>query len=89
MRLDKYLKVSRIIKRRAVGKELAQNDRVYLNDRLAKPSSEVHVGDILRVQFGQREITVRILTIMNQMKKGDESMFEILDQRYLEHEAAD
>ncbi|MDD4172434.1 MAG: S4 domain-containing protein, partial [Syntrophomonas sp.] len=47
MRLDKYLKVSRIIKRRTVAKDFAENDRVMVNGRVAKPSSEVKVGDII------------------------------------------
>lgn len=83
MRLDKYLKVSRIIKRRTVGKELASQERVYVNDKLAKPSKEVKVGDIIKIVFGNREITVEIKAIANQVKKNDEPLFEILDQRYL------
>ena len=59
MRIDKYLKVSRIIKRRAVAKELGDNDRLKVNGKLAKPSTEIEVGDIIEITFGHRQLTVR------------------------------
>lgn len=86
MRLDKYLKVSRLIKRRAVGKELALDSRVYINDKVAKPSSEVKAGDVLKIVFGNRQITVQITRIANQMKKNEEPLFEIIRQSYHEDE---
>ena len=60
MRIDKYLKVARILKRREVGKQLALNERLFINDRVAKPSSEVKAGDIVKIIFGHREITIRV-----------------------------
>ncbi|MDD2619900.1 MAG: S4 domain-containing protein, partial [Syntrophomonadaceae bacterium] len=52
MRLDKFLKVSRIIKRRSVARDFADSERVMINDRIAKPSSEVKIGDIISLQSG-------------------------------------
>ena len=56
MRLDKYLKTARILKRRSVSKELADQQRVYVNERIAKPSTEVKEGDLIKVLFGNREL---------------------------------
>lgn len=55
MRLDKYLKVSRIIKRRSVARDFADSERVLINGRIAKPSSEVKVGDVITLQSGQKK----------------------------------
>ncbi|MEG2707181.1 MAG: RNA-binding S4 domain-containing protein [Erysipelotrichaceae bacterium] len=85
MRLDKYLKVSRILKRRTLSKELADAHRVFINDRLAKPSSDVELGDIIKVIFGNREITVRVTMIQKQVSKAEAgTMFEIIDEKYIE-----
>jgi len=54
MRLDKFLKVSRLIKRRTVAKDVSEQGRVWLNGREAKPSATVKVGDEIRIQFGQK-----------------------------------
>ena len=67
MRLDKYLKTARILKRRTVSKELADQQRVYVNGRVAKPSTEVKPGDEIRVLFGYRELTVRVLQTPKQV----------------------
>lgn len=84
MRLDKYLKVARILKRRSVSKELADSDRVYVNGRLAKPSTDVKVGDEIRVLFGNREITVRVSMIQKQVSKAEAgTMFEILEENFI------
>lgn len=82
MRLDKYLKVARILKRRTVSKELADNERVLINGKTAKPSSEVKVGDMLTIIFGYRELSVRVLMISKQVSKSDASlMFEIVEEK--------
>ena len=62
MRLDKYLKTARILKRRTVSKELADQERVYVNGKIAKPSTDVKVGDTIKVIFGYRELTVNVTT---------------------------
>jgi ribosomal 50S subunit-recycling heat shock protein len=63
MRLDKYLKVSRLIKRRTVAKEIVDAGRVKVNGKIAKPGSEVKVGDQLEIGFGQRQVRAVILEI--------------------------
>ena len=61
MRLDKFLKVSRVIKRRTVANEACDAGRVKINDRPAKASAEVQVGDIIAVQFGSRPVKIQVL----------------------------
>jgi ribosomal 50S subunit-recycling heat shock protein len=63
MRLDKYLKVSRLIKRRTVAKDITEAGRVSVNGRAAKPAAEVKVGDVLEIGFGTKKIRVEVLDI--------------------------
>lgn len=82
MRIDKFLKVSRILKKREVAKQLALNDRLYINDRLAKAASEVEVGDTIRIIFGHREIIVRVLDIKTSASKEDAfKMYEVIEEK--------
>ena len=74
MRIDKYLKVSRIIKRRTVAQEACDGGKVLINDKTAKPSSEVKVGDILTLTFGTKIIKVEILEVKEVVKKDDASL---------------
>jgi len=84
MRLDKYLKTARILKRRTVSKELAQQQRVYVNGKIAKPSTDVHEGDIIKVLFGYRELSVRVLLLQKQANKNDAAlMFEVIEEKLL------
>ena len=79
MRLDKYLKVSRIIKRRTVAKEACDSGRVSINDKVAKASTDVKENDIITIQFGNRELKARIINIATHVKKDDaKEMYEIL-----------
>ena len=71
MRLDKYLKVSRIIKRRTVANEACDAGRVMVNDKVAKASAEVKEGDIIRIQFGNKDVAVEVLDIKETTKKDD------------------
>jgi ribosomal 50S subunit-recycling heat shock protein len=71
MRLDKYLKVSRIIKRRTVAKDFAENDRVMVNGRVAKPSTEVKAGDKITLRIGSKETTYQILNIVDNVKSAE------------------
>ncbi|MEG0273524.1 MAG: RNA-binding S4 domain-containing protein [Longicatena sp.] len=87
MRLDKYLKTARILKRRTVSKELADNERVYVNDKIAKPSTDVKIGDIIKVIFGYRELTVRVLMLSKQVNKNDAAlMFEVIEEKLIKKE---
>ena len=77
MRLDKYLKVTRIIKRRTVAKEFADNGRATINGHVAKSSSEVSIGDVIELHFGEKTMKVKVLNIKETTKKNDSAdMFE-------------
>lgn len=79
MRLDKYLKVSRIIKRRTVANEACDAGRVMINDKVAKASADVKVGDIIEISFGQRAVKVRVLDIQDTSKKDEaKELFEYI-----------
>lgn len=71
MRLDKYLKVSRLIKRRTVANEACDGGRVSLNGKTAKAGSEVKPGDIIEVAFGQRSLKVEVLSVSETAAKAD------------------
>ena len=71
MRLDKYLKVSRLIKRRTVANEACDNARITVNGRPAKASYDVKVGDKLQIQFGQRTVCVEVLQVSENVRKDD------------------
>lgn len=71
MRLDKFLKVSRLIKRRTVAKDVSEQGRVLVNGREAKPSAAVKVGDELTVQFGQKLVTVKVERLAESTKKDE------------------
>ena len=90
MRIDKYLKVSRILKRREVGKQLALNERLFINGRAAKPSSEVKIGDEIRIVFGTRQILIRVADLRDSASKEQAfSMYEILEEIKEEYKAED
>lgn len=81
MRLDKFLKVSRLIKRRTVAKDVSEQGRVMLNGREAKPSASVKPGDELTIQFGQKLVTVRIERISENVRKEEAGeMYTILKE---------
>ena len=71
MRLDKYLKVSRLIKRRTVANEACDGDRISVNGRPAKASYSVKVGDIIEIHFGQRTLKVEVESISEHVTKAD------------------
>ena len=82
MRIDKYLKVARILKRREVGKQLALNERLFINDRVAKPSGEVKAGDIVKIIFGHREIVIRVKEVRDSASKEQAfEMYEVLEEK--------
>lgn len=79
MRLDKYLKVSRIIKRRTVAKEVCENGRVSVNGRVAKAGTDIKEGDTIEIQFANKAITAEILSIAEHVRKEHASaMYKIL-----------
>ena len=73
MRLDKFLKVSRLIKRRTVANEACDSERISVNGRNAKASYDVKIGDVITVMFGSKSVTVRVLEIKDTTKKSESS----------------
>ena len=71
MRLDKYLKASRLIKRRTVANEACDNERVTVNGRVARASYDVKVGDIITIRFGQKALSVEVLSVADNVGKAD------------------
>jgi ribosomal 50S subunit-recycling heat shock protein len=71
MRLDKYLKVSRLIKRRTVANEACDNERVFVNGKAARASYEVKEGDVIEIHFGQRTVKVQVVAVNEFAAKND------------------
>ena len=71
MRLDKYLKVSRLIKRRTVANEACDAGRVLLNDKVARASAEVKAGDVITIQIGNKDVKVEVLTVQETVRKEE------------------
>ncbi|MBP3868466.1 MAG: RNA-binding S4 domain-containing protein [Solobacterium sp.] len=79
MRIDKWLKVSRILKRRTISQELAKNERVEINGKAVKPSHEVKIGDEVSVRFGSRKLTVRVCSIEDVKRKQEAAeLYEVI-----------
>lgn len=82
MRLDKYLKVSRLIKRRTLAKEASEAERILVNGNVAKPSKEIKVGDILTITYGKKIIEVEVTSLIDSTKKTDASlMYELRSEK--------
>ena len=71
MRLDKYLKVSRLVKRRTVANEACDAGRVMINGKTAKASAEVKVGDVIEIGFGSRSVKAEVLAVQDAVRKED------------------
>ncbi len=81
MRLDKFLKVSRLIKRRSVAKEISDAGRVKINGKQAKSSSKLVIGDIVDIQHGQKHIRIEVLMFKDSTKKEDAQMlYKLLEE---------
>jgi len=79
MRIDKFLKVSRIIKRRTLANEACDKERVTINGRVAKPGSEVKVGDIVEIRFGEKITRIKVLKVTEHVKKEESmEMYELI-----------
>lgn len=80
MRIDKFLKNSRLIKRRTIAKEACDTGKVTLNDRPAKAGSEVKVGDTIKLEFGRGTLVIKVLLLSESSKKEDAlGMYEIIE----------
>lgn len=85
MRLDKFLKASRVIKRRTVAKEIADQGRILINDKVAKSSSAVSVGDVLTIKFGNKTSKIKVLELKETTKKNEAAgMYELVSEEYKE-----
>ena len=81
MRLDKYLKVSRIIKRRTVANDAASRQRVSVNGRVVKPAYDVKSGDVIEIAFGERVLRVEVLsTPAHVSKEGAAALYRVLEE---------
>ena len=82
MRLDKYLKVSRLIKRRQLAKDASNSERILLNGKIAKPSKEVNIGDVITIIFGKKIVEVKITKLIDSTKKDDALlMYELISEK--------
>lgn len=80
MRIDKFLKISRLVKRRTVAKEMAEQGRVEVNGRVVKSSYDVKLDDVISVQYGTRQIKAKVIDIRETTKKKEaSSLYEIID----------
>lgn len=87
MRLDKFLKISRIIKRRSVAKEVADKGRIQVNGKLAKSSTDVKVGDEVKIRFGNKILEVKVQELHESTKKEDAAkMYEIINEIRVEND---
>jgi ribosomal 50S subunit-recycling heat shock protein len=90
MRLDKFLKVSRLIKRRTLAKEVADQGRITINGAVAKASSTVKIGDELTIQFGQKRLTVRVTDLKETTKKDEAAnLYEVIREERIAPEIED
>ena len=90
MRVDKYLKAARILKRRTVSRQLAENQRIEVNGRIVKPAKEVYAGDIITITFGRRQMKVRVLSTEEQRRKREtEDMYEIIEKTVMQETGED
>ena len=81
MRIDKYLKVSRLIKRRTAAAEACDGGRVSVNGKVVKPAYDVKVGDVITIAFGDKAISVRVLKLVESTKKEDaETMYKAVTE---------
>ena len=81
MRIDKYLKVSRLIKRRTVAHDAAEQERIYLNGKASKPGAQVKPGDIIEIVFGNSRMKVKVVSTPEHIGKDDaDSMYEIINE---------
>ena len=82
MRLDKFLKVSRIIKRRTLSKEMSEASRVKVNGKVAKPSTKLKIGDIIEIEFGRSILVVKVNELRDHVLKDDSHMlYDIIEEK--------
>ena len=81
MRIDKYLKISRLIKRRTVAHDACEQTRIYINDKAVKPAAQVKPGDIVMIVFGNSQLKVRVLSTPEHVTKdGAAELYEVINE---------
>lgn len=81
MRVDKFLKVSRLIKRRTVAHDAAEADRILINGKVSKPGAQVKAGDIICIKFGNSEMTVKVLSTPEHVLKDEaDGLYEVISR---------
>ncbi|MEI3613968.1 RNA-binding S4 domain-containing protein [Pseudogracilibacillus sp. SO30301A] len=81
MRLDKFLKVSRLIKRRPLAKQIAEQNRIKVNGQIAKPSVNVETGDEIEITFGQTVVTVKVTSVKDHVRKEEATtLYEVIKE---------
>ncbi|WP_311408254.1 RNA-binding S4 domain-containing protein [Liquorilactobacillus uvarum] len=86
MRIDKFLKISRIVKRRTVAKQITDKGRIKINDKVAKSSSNVAQGDVITIGFGNKTLKIKVNSIKENAKKDEAGqMYDILAENYKEN----
>ncbi len=84
MRIDKYLKLTRLVKRRMVAKEIIEDGVIYINNHKVKPSKEVKIGDIVKLTLGQHQLTIKVLALNTVTTKANaEEMYEIIEDKVI------
>lgn len=81
MRLDKYLKVARIMKRRTVAHDASAGQKILVNERVAKPATAVASGDLIRINYGNRSVLVKVLATPEHPKAADGELYEIIEEK--------
>lgn len=85
MRLDKFLKISRLIRRRTLAKQIADQERVKVNGQLAKPATTVAIGDKIEIQFGQTLLTVEVMKIKQHVQKDEaDTLYQVVAEEKIE-----
>lgn len=80
MRIDKFLKNSRLIKRRTIAKEACERERIKINSKIAKPSTEVKPGDVIQIRFGSNSLTIKVVALTESCRKEDAvKMYEVIE----------
>lgn len=87
MRIDKFLKVARIIKRRPLAKEIAEKKRIKVNGNVAKPSVEVEPGDTIEIRFGQTILGIKVIQVKDHVKKDEATtLYEVVKEEKINSE---
>jgi len=79
MRLDKYLKVAKILKRRTISNAVARQEKILVNNKVAKPATTVKIGDLITINFGSRLLRVKVLSTMLAKSQSDTLMYEVVE----------